>query len=709
MIGLRHGAALGVMMALLAGPAHGAAAEVATAPAPAPVPTLQETFTAASDAAEAGHCDQALAMFEKLAVDPRVKPGSLPAAAIAVRRGRCLIKTGKEEQGTAFVLSGLPTLEAAGEGFANEVAVTGSLLGSAALQRFDHDGAVKWFTRAASASDQITRLGAMIRLAQTTQFDGDGAALQTIDKAMAELTGKTAQERDSKASFLSVRGRVLMNLGRDKEAAEDLKRALALAGGLTLRVSLSDVAVRGDLAQAMLLLGQRSEARKYLAYTGAGRIEDSPFTIATSMEVPTCTGEPGLRPEDSAVVEFSIGTDGQVGAAQTVYSRGSYAAAATFAQSVRDWTWKPEAIAKMPVFYRSLIRAELHCTTASGEVRGLMAPIYERLNSWAGTIAWKDTTGLGPPPILPGHAGRDDAENGGAAPGSVTRRQAVEKLRAAGDQHFAAGRTLAAGAAFAQASINASVGDRNAAADRTHAITMISAADPQHRDPDAVAALAALRLYQVGDEAGGSAGSRQSRSRESWAKALEAGLRRGLDDPLIKADALAQDALKVGIATAVRADVMGAEQTALLQAVADDTRLEDGHPLRQMALLRLANAAAQGKRFDVAQALFTRTGLTEQQCALIGDIPRMKANNATSNDYPMEAQLMGFEGWVKVEYDIDAAGHTANQRALIAYPPFVFVEAAKDVARGVRYDPSYRPSGKLACAATSDTVRFINP
>jgi len=69
---------------------------------------------------------------------------------------------------------------------------------------------------------------------------------------------------------------------------------------------------------------------------------------------------------------------------------------------------------------------------------------------------------------------------------------------------------------------------------------------------------------------------------------------------------------------------------------------------------------------------------------------------------------MGFEGWVKVEYDIDAAGHTANQRALIAYPPFVFVDAARNIARGVRYDPTYRPSGQLACSATSETVRFLN-
>lgn len=701
MRGWQNWTGLGVVAALLAAPGCVAAQ---TAPAAAPsataAPTLQDAFTAASTAGETGHCDTAIPMFEQLAVDPRVKPGTLPAAAIAVRLGRCLILTGNEQRGVPLIFSGLPKLEAAGESFATEVSIVSMLLGQAALLRFDHDDAVRWFTKATAATDQVTRLGSMMRLAKTTQFDGDGAALQTIDKALAELGDKTKQERETRANFLSVQGRVLMNLGREKEAAEVLKRALSLSGGLTLKVSLSDVALRGDLAQAALLLGQRSEARKYLAYTGAGRISDSPFTSATFMEVPGCTDEPGLRPQDSAVVEFSIGMDGQVEAAQTVYSRGTYAAASTFAQAVRDWTWKPESIAKLPMFYRSLIRVELHCTTANGNTRGVTTPLYDRLNTWASALAWKDAKGLA---ISFRGTSPDDA------PKSVARKLVVDNLHAAGEQHIAAGRTMAAGAAFALASLYdlSSTGRANAA--RAQAVQLISAADPQLRDSGAVAALASLRLYGANAAALAALGARKDRSRDAWAKAYEAALRPSLEDAQIKEDVLAHDTLKVMLGTARRSDGMGADQAALLQAVADDSRLPDGHPLRQLALLRLASAAAQAKRIEQAQALFARTGLTEQQCSLIGDIPRLKYDNASSNDYPLEARLMGFEGWVRVEYDIDAAGHTANQRALIAYPPFVFVEAATGIARGVRYDTSYRPPGGLACSATSETVRFINP
>lgn len=198
-------------------------------------------------------------------------------------------------------------------------------------------------------------------------------------------------------------------------------------------------------------------------------------------------------------------------------------------------------------------------------------------------------------------------------------------------------------------------------------------------------------------------------SRSKREQNRESVLRSALEDPMIAADALAQNTLRTLLATVRQVESFGPEQTDLLRAVADDTRLEEGHPLRQIALLRLASVAAATKQFQEAQTLFARTGLTEQQCSLIGDIPKLKSDGASSDDYPKDALYMDFEGWVKLEFDIDAGGRTANQRALIAYPPFVFVDAAKSLARGIRYDATYRPSGQLACSATSETVSFVIP
>jgi hypothetical protein len=56
------------------------------------------------------------------------------------------------------------------------------------------------------------------------------------------------------------------------------------------------------------------------------------------------------------------------------------------------------------------------------------------------------------------------------------------------------------------------------------------------------------------------------------------------------------------------------------------------------------------------------------------------------------------KGWVTTEFDIDAAGRTANQRAIIAYPPFVFEQASVGIVKGARFEQRYRPEGGLGCA-----------
>lgn len=68
--------------------------------------------------------------------------------------------------------------------------------------------------------------------------------------------------------------------------------------------------------------------------------------------------------------------------------------------------------------------------------------------------------------------------------------------------------------------------------------------------------------------------------------------------------------------------------------------------------------------------------------------------------------MWGFEGWVKFETDVGADGRTLNQRAVIAYPPFVFRESALKIARTMRFNKTYRPSGDAACSAFQGTFRF---
>jgi len=80
--------------------------------------SLQDDFNKASEAEQADNCAVALPIFARLAGDPRVKPGSLAAGAVAVWRGNCLIATGQIEDGVTSIQAGLPILEKAGADFA---------------------------------------------------------------------------------------------------------------------------------------------------------------------------------------------------------------------------------------------------------------------------------------------------------------------------------------------------------------------------------------------------------------------------------------------------------------------------------------------------------------------------------------------------------------------------------------------------------------
>lgn len=110
---------------------------------------------------------------------------------------------------------------------------------------------------------------------------------------------------------------------------------------------------------------------------------------------------------------------------------------------------------------------------------------------------------------------------------------------------------------------------------------------------------------------------------------------------------------------------------------------------------------------EQAQSFYARTGLTDEQCALLSLPPTLRRTNVMSGDYPMSAMQMGFEGWVNLEYDINANGSTGNVRPLVAYPPLIFGDAATAIGKDVKYDMSYRPGGATACSANTNTVNFL--
>jgi hypothetical protein len=126
-------------------------------------------------------------------------------------------------------------------------------------------------------------------------------------------------------------------------------------------------------------------------------------------------------------------------------------------------------------------------------------------------------------------------------------------------------------------------------------------------------------------------------------------------------------------------------------------------------LLQQANQFASRGDLEGARRLFEQTGLTTEQCAFLGLKPSLRRTGNPSADYPMDAVRMGFEGWIRTEFDVATDGSTIRPRVITAYPPFVFDEAGAKMSNGFRYTASYRPAGSVACTGQQASVKFLLP
>lgn len=645
-----------------------------TAAAPGGAPASPETlspqilFDQASTAAAQDDCKTAVVLFDTLERRHALKAGSIPDAVVAVRKGGCLIRTNRLVDGERSIQRGLPILEKAGSEFAGEVASATEVLGDAAFRYHDYDKAVLHYQRSLDLHAGLGRLGTLAKLARVTAFDGGTASLSYSAEGIALISAMPQKEQNNESlvAFHTFHARALLNQGKVQDGYAELKQALKLSGGLTWRTTPNEASMRADLGMAASLVGRKDDARLYLAYTGAGRIESSSrFTRGISMDPPLCGEETGLRPDDVAVVEFSIEDDGQVSDAQTVYSRGNRAVASAFASAVNDWYWSPDSVKTIPAFYRIGTRVEMRCSTAGAGAPSIPSPGMARFSMWATNLL----------PML-----RTDEP--------LPRK--IEKLRLALAQNaFAAASPARAAALGVIATVEVSPAEMRSA-DANLAI----AAATEAKAP--VEMTNWLRIVSV---TGG-----------DWRldRKTRAALRALAVEPSFASDPLSAATALMLAASQYRGGRLP-DAPAMLQRVADDGRLPDHHPLRQAARVSLANLAAAAGDGAAAQRYFASTGLTEQQCALIGVRPALRSSGASSADYPLEALRMGFEGWVKLEFDVTADGRTAVARAIVAYPPLIFVNAASGMAKNFRYEASYRPGGGAACTANRETVNFIRP
>jgi len=627
--------------------------------------TLQQRFDRAVELTRTGDCINAVAQFEDLKSQPAFKTGTLANSMLLMHQGRCLVDIGLADLGEKYIGQAMPGLRKAGQ-FDIDIAAGLTSLGDAAMARWDNASAKARYLEARAMDNAIDRATIDMKLAKATAFDGGPEPLQYIEEAirLTEADGKIS--KNNIAALRTIRGRILLNQGNNKDAYAELKKALSLTGGLDLKVDLADIALRSDLAVAAQLSGDNEGAREYLAYTGAGRLSEKNLNSGISMEPPVCGSETGLRPEDFAIVEFSIGESGRVLRADTVFSRGNAQVAGAFSRAVSNWAWDPEVIKATPAVFRFATHIELRCTTLGQQVPNALSPLSVRLMTWAPKALGMDQDSLTIDAALKDKlkAMAEDPANDGV------KRTAANSLLL-----------------FTQ-----SLGEAEAARRYADLLAMATAANaPQ----DVINSFKILYTF-----------NRVSASDEAKGTSLTASLLALLNEPGMADDALSASTVRILASQGGRRNRPPPERPLLLQTVAGENRLPPHHPLRQLANLTLANDAAKDKNFAEADRFFKATGLTEEQCALIGPKPAISHVGLSSNSYPQEALFQNFEGWLRLEYDIEADGKPAGVRPIIAYPPFIFNAASVRGIQASRYEPSYRPSGGAACSASRQGINF---
>ncbi|WP_169542544.1 TonB family protein [Sphingomonas baiyangensis] len=622
-----------------------------------PPQTLQQRFDAASKAAAEGRCAEAITAFEAVEATPTGRRG-IVGAAINVRKGGCLILRGEPEAGEATIRKGLPVLERAGDEFKGDVRAAYLQLAASARRRLDYASAITDAERALALSEALARIQPLLMLAALKRFDGDGAAERHAFEA-SSLAGPDATP-DLRARIGTEHGRVLLNAGRTEEAYAELRKSLTAQGGLTLRTTLSEVATRGDLALAADMTGDREAARKYLAYTGAGRISEAPFTSAAVFEAPPCGLPGGPTRDDHAIIEFGLHEKGWVAYAEPIYVTGGRSKALAFAQAVLGWSWSAESASKVPAFYRAATRIELRCTEA-GDRLSLLAPLNRAVAEWLELQCAAPIDPLTPDARL-----------------LLEMQRAIDSTTATPSMRLQAALWLATSPLI---DAKASRGPINAA--ETLARTLEA--------PVVVHARIAIQRAILEND--GARGFREA------ARAL-------LAQPDYAGDPMTAATLRLETARSRARSKPPEDAARLIDAVVADDRLEPTRPLRINALLQRADLAAGAGDVAKAQQSIAATGLTAQQCAVIGVAPAARGHAIS---YPEEAINMGFEGWVRLEFDVTAKGRATNQRALMAYPPRMFSASADEMARAMWFSASHRPDTEVACSATQQTISFRMP
>lgn len=644
--------------------------------------SLQDEFNAAQAAIEQRDFAKAAAGFEAvLAKLPKTDPKDHTLAQIRSRLGSARLALLDYEGAAEALELALPGLTGAAN--TEERRTTLYELSRAHEALLDYTAARRILAalvseaEAEKAADADTLALYRVALARVSLFDEPDLARRQLDLALPVVEAGLDKKSNILAEVYTLRGRADLMAGKHKEAFGWHTKALEAAGGLGRKVTLTDLRIRGDLALVSKLLGNDHNVRRYLAYTGAGRMGDANPLKGADMPLPACGAATGLDPNDAAVVEFAIGDDGRVVFAQPIYATRTGPVALEFARAVTGWSWVPEELTEKSKFWRSSVRLELRCTKE-----------VERANALSGLQSAFDDWLVArqiPAAVI------EAAEGSSAAQATALWRKALAEREATVGKD-----DLSLLPLLVHLGISPAVLDKEAKELLTRAEAIAVAFD---------APVLVRTLVK---------GLNIRRSNGLWGRKWWAVKRDGFAQLLAELEAGNAAAGPAGAwvrtELAIAHEALGNHKDArqLYHAVIGmpQSDLSQSDPVRQLAVVRLASLEAGDKKFDEADKLLQSAGLNPEQCELVDVKPVARRAHIASTSFPQEAINWGFEGWVKVSYDIDTEGKVVEPRTVIAYPPFVFGPATVDAVKKFEYQPIYRAGNSIGCTGYEQGVNY---
>ncbi|MEH6700652.1 hypothetical protein [Parasphingorhabdus sp.] len=609
--------------------------------------------------------DDALASFEEL--EKKSLSDINVQSSILIRKGEALAQLGRNLEAQKNFITALDQIDQTLPNYAADILIANKFLASMAYNRYDYAAAGEYYLQAAEFDDRpAVKINIMVGAIAVLMFTDTNRALEIAKQVDEVAQSDKSIDKDLRAQSAMMLGRTHLNMQQFAEARRQLGKAVSLLGGLTQSVYINDIQARSDHATASALLDDPDRMRQYLSYTGAGRFEGSAFLKASDVSLPACDPAKDIFSDDVVVVEFGISSNGTVTYSRPIYSNKPQKIAVLFAQAVKNWSWTADEVATIDPFYRALTRLELRCTQETPPQPSPRSFLSENIVEWLG---------------------KENVEPQNELSDAAFALKLTDQLASFGDDKPYAKQPKKG--VFTWYALS-----RNAAFTYNKQAEFLDLAIDRAREVSApVEVLAFLQLLKPFDD------------RDS---SLEH-LKRLKAQPEFQGNATIRAILNLTINDSEKRGKNSEYVIGLLQEVIDDPELQEKHPLKIGAQVRLASLFQQLGAEDSARTAFQATGLSAGQCAAVDARPKLLSTGYLSSLYPSNMLHMGITGFTKAEYDITADGTVVNERIVMAYPPFGFTKASEKIIAKGSYEKSYRPDGGLGCSTATNFIQFKTP